>query len=105
MPLEIYNHCPDTLWPAIFTTSGGGPSTGGFELAAGANKSLEVDANWYGRVWARTNCTSSDDAFICQTGSCGVLDCAALAVSQLRRTRKLLTMHHELRPLLPAHHR
>ncbi|CAN8100243.1 unnamed protein product [Discula destructiva] len=80
VPLQIYNNCPDTLWPAIFTTSGGGPTTGGFELAAGANRSLEVASSWYGRVWARTNCTSSGgDDLVCQTGSCGVMDCAAAA--------------------------
>lgn len=88
VPLQIYNRCPDTLWPAIYTASGGGPSTGGFELAAGANRSLEVDSAWNGRVWARTNCTntstdtsSGDGSLVCQTGSCGRLDCSALAVS------------------------
>ncbi|KAJ4416288.1 hypothetical protein N0V82_006818 [Gnomoniopsis sp. IMI 355080] len=80
VPLDIYNKCPGTLWPAIYTTSGGGPSTGGFELAAGANRSLEVSSSWYGRVWARTNCTAGDgDALVCQTGSCGVMDCASAA--------------------------
>lgn len=81
VPLQIYNQCPGTLWPGIYTSSGTGPGTGGFELAAGANKSLEVSSDWNGRVWARTNCTSSDnDALVCQTGSCGQMDCTSLAV-------------------------
>lgn len=83
VPLQIYNNCPDTLWPAIYTASGTGPSTGGFELTAGANKSLEVASDWDGRVWARTNCTSSGDGLLtCQTGSCqGQMDCSSLSVS------------------------
>lgn len=83
VPLDIYNNCPDTLWPAIYTSSGGGPGTGGFELEAGANRSMEVASNWYGRVWARTNCTSSGDGLLdCQTGSCqGALNCTLLSGS------------------------
>lgn len=83
VPLDIYNNCPDTLWPGIYTASGGGPGTGGFELAASANRSLLVSSNWYGRVWARTNCTSSnDDLLECQTGSCqGQLNCTLLSGS------------------------
>lgn len=84
IPLLIYNDCPGTIWPGIFTTSGTGPSTGGFELTAGANKSLEVSTDWYGRIWGRTNCTSSgDDVLTCTTGSCGQMDCAQRSVSLL----------------------
>lgn len=82
VPLDIYNNCPGTLWPAIYTGGGTGPSSGGFELAAGANRSLEVSSDWSGRVWARTNCTSSGDGLLdCQTGTCAKLDCSSLAVS------------------------
>lgn len=86
VPLDIHNNCPDTLWPAIYTSSGGGPGTGGFALAAGANRSMEVATDWYGRVWARTNCTSpaagddDDDGVLnCQTGTCGQMDCTLRA--------------------------
>lgn len=82
VPLLIYNDCPGTIWPGIYTTSGTGPGTGGFELAAGANKSLEVSTDWYGRIWGRTNCTSSgDDSLVCTTGSCGQMDCTQASVS------------------------
>ncbi|KAF3764990.1 Osmotin, thaumatin-like protein [Cryphonectria parasitica EP155] len=83
VPLQIYNKCPDTLWPAIYTASGTGPDTGGFELTAGSNQSLEVSSNWDGRVWARTNCTSSGDGLLdCQTGSCqGQMNCTYLSGS------------------------
>lgn len=84
VPLLIYNDCPGTIWPGIYTTSGTGPGTGGFELAAGANKSLEVSTDWYGRIWGRTNCTSSgDDSLVCTTGSCGQMDCTQASVSLL----------------------
>ncbi|KUI73228.1 Thaumatin-like protein 1a [Cytospora mali] len=78
VPLLIYNDCPGTIWPGIYTTSGTGPGTGGFELAAGANRSLEVSTDWYGRVWGRTNCTSTTDGGLtCTTGSCGQMDCTS----------------------------
>ncbi|KAJ0123220.1 hypothetical protein J7T55_011684 [Diaporthe amygdali] len=76
VPLLITNNCGETIWPGIYTTAGTGPGTGGFELAAGANKSFEVGSDWYGRVWGRTNCTSpSDGVLTCTTGSCGQMDC------------------------------
>lgn len=82
VPLLITNNCADTIWPGIYTTAGTGPGTGGFELAAGANRSLEVGSNWYGRVWGRTNCTSpSDGVLTCTTGSCGQMDCTQASVS------------------------
>lgn len=82
VPLLITNNCADTIWPGIYTTAGTGPGTGGFELAAGANRSLEVGSDWYGRVWGRTNCTSpSDGVLTCTTGSCGQMDCTQASVS------------------------
>lgn len=83
VPLLITNNCADTIWPGIYTTSGTGPGTGGFELAAGANKSFEVGSDWYGRIWGRTNCTSpSDGVLTCTTGSCGQMDCTQASVSR-----------------------
>lgn len=95
VPLLIYNDCPGTIWPGIYTTSGTGPGTGGFELAAGANKSLEVSTDWYGRIWGRTNCTSSgDDSLVCTTGSCGKMDCTQASVS-LTHPRHHINHHFE----------
>lgn len=83
VPLLITNNCADTIWPGIYTTAGTGPGTGGFELAAGANRSLEVGSDWYGRIWGRTNCTSpSEGVLTCTTGSCGQMDCTQAAVSR-----------------------
>lgn len=83
VPLLITNNCADTIWPGIYTTAGTGPGTGGFELAAGANRSLEVGSDWYGRIWGRTNCTSpSDGVLTCTTGSCGQMDCTQASVSR-----------------------
>lgn len=83
VPLLITNNCADTIWPGIYTTAGTGPGTGGFELAAGANRSLEVGSDWYGRIWGRTNCTSpSEGVLTCTTGSCGQMDCTQASVRQ-----------------------
>ena len=91
VPLLIYNDCPGTIWPAIYTTSGTGPGTGGFELVSGANKSLEIPTDWDGRIWGRTNCTSSgDDDLVCTTGSCGLMNCTQAAVSLQFPMRALL---------------
>ena len=32
---------------------------------------LEIPAGWSGRLWARTGCSGSSDAFVCDTGQCG----------------------------------
>lgn len=90
VPLLITNNCGDTIWPGIYTTAGTGPGTGGFELAAGANRSLEVGSDWYGRIWGRTNCTSpSEGVLTCTTGSCGQMDCTQASVSRSHDTERL----------------
>ena len=75
--LIITNQCQDTIWPAINTQAGSGPSSSGFELASGDSRNLTVDTNWNGRVWGRTNCTfDAEGRGSCLTGDCGgVLDC------------------------------
>ncbi|KIL66666.1 hypothetical protein M378DRAFT_23310 [Amanita muscaria Koide BX008] len=71
----VYNGCPFTIWPAIYTGVGAGPSypTG---WAAGAFTSVTFDApdNWTaGRIWARRNC---DANYNCLDGGCvGGLQC------------------------------
>jgi len=89
VPLVIQNLCPETVWPGVGTQAGTGPGTGGFQLAAGASKSLTISADWQGRVWGRTNCTfnaagtgasnlngNNGGGAACSTGDCGgVLDC------------------------------
>lgn len=72
VPLVIRNQCPDTIWPAISTQAGKGPSIGGFQLSAGSTQNLSVDTSWNGRVWGRTNCTfDSRGRGTCGTGDCG----------------------------------
>lgn len=70
IPLKITNQCPDTIWPAILTQHGTGPSTGGFGLDAGDSRNLWVGSTWQGRVWGRTNCTGDGDSASCDTGDC-----------------------------------
>lgn len=88
-PLRITNKCDETLWPGIGTQAGTGAGTGGFELAAGKSRELEVSADWQGRVWGRTNCSFNaagtgasnlnghdGSGAACGTGDCGgVLSC------------------------------
>lgn len=89
VPLIVSNNCPDTIWPGIGTQAGTGPGTGGFELVSGSSNSLQVSADWQGRVWGRTNCSfnvagngpsnlngANGNGAACDTGDCaGVLSC------------------------------
>lgn len=79
-PLIISNKCPETIYPGIGTQAGTGPETQGFQLTPGQSRSLEVSADWQGRVWGRTNCSfnaagtaplSSGTGVACTTGDCG----------------------------------
>lgn len=88
-PLKVTNKCEQTIWPGVGSQQGTGPGTGGFELASGASRDMEVDYNWQGRVWGRTNCTfnlegtrasnlngQDGSGAACKTGDCGgVLNC------------------------------
>ncbi|ODA83309.1 hypothetical protein RJ55_01822 [Drechmeria coniospora] len=76
VPLMVSNKCDTTIWPGVATQSGVGPGTGGFELAAGTNRTLWVSSDWQGRVWGRTNCTVNGNSCACKTGDCfSKLDC------------------------------
>ena len=88
-PLTISNQCSETIWPAIGTQAGTGPSVQGFALASNTWKALTVSADWQGRVWGRTNCSFNaagtgpsvngglnGGGESCVTGDCaGVVDC------------------------------
>ncbi|TKA26598.1 hypothetical protein B0A50_04706 [Salinomyces thailandicus] len=75
-PLMLTNWCPDSVWPAIDSQGGTGPSNTGFELASGDNQTEYVSSDWQGRVWGRTNCTFSGHGggSACTTGDCGGLE-------------------------------
>ncbi|KAI2617120.1 Osmotin, thaumatin-like protein [Hypoxylon sp. NC1633] len=76
IPLIVTNNCGETLWPGIATQNGDPPDLHGFELAPGETKSQAVGPTWQGRIWGRTNCTTSGDTATCLTGDCfGKLDC------------------------------
>ncbi|KAK7276582.1 hypothetical protein RIF29_17725 [Crotalaria pallida] len=67
----ITNNCPFTVWPGTLTGAGKPQlSTTGFELAPKASFSLDAPAGWSGRIWGRTECTSSSGKFTCATGDC-----------------------------------
>lgn len=87
-PLSIVNQCPETIWPAIATQAGTGPSSQGFSLAVGATQNMTVSSDWQGRVWGRTNCSFNQagtgaansgltgGGTACTTGDCGgIISC------------------------------
>lgn len=66
----LVNQTGQTIWPGV--TGNFVPNGGGFELPSGASTTLSVPANWSGRIWARTFCSSdSSGNFTCETGDCG----------------------------------
>lgn len=76
IPLIVTNNCGETLWPGIRTQGGDPPDSHGFELGPGETKRQTVGPTWQGRIWGRTNCTTSGDTATCTTGDCfGKLDC------------------------------
>ncbi|VFQ64699.1 unnamed protein product [Cuscuta campestris] len=68
----IVNNCPYTIWPATLTGGGGSSQAPtGFELAHGASTSFDIPAQWTGRFWARTECSTQTSKFLCATADCG----------------------------------
>ncbi|RAL44493.1 hypothetical protein DM860_011770 [Cuscuta australis] len=68
----IVNNCPYTIWPATLTGGGGSSQAStGFELAHGASTSFDIPAQWTGRFWARTECSTQTGKFLCATADCG----------------------------------
>ncbi|KAH8112930.1 Osmotin, thaumatin-like protein [Phellopilus nigrolimitatus] len=73
----VYNACPFTIWPAIYTdltiaTNVPDQATG-WEAAAFSTVSFYVPDNWKaGRIWGRRNCNFSANAGpnSCATGGC-----------------------------------
>ncbi|KAI0787894.1 Osmotin thaumatin-like protein [Fomes fomentarius] len=82
----VYNQCPFTIWPAIFTGAGNGSSQpNGWEQEAYQAVSFFVPDNWQaGRIWARRNCDFSKGATgpnTCADGGCnGGLVCTGTGV-------------------------
>ncbi|KAJ6589741.1 thaumatin [Mycena capillaripes] len=55
--MTVYNACPFTIWPALFTSAGGRPSQPtGWEAPAFTKVTFNVANDWDGRVWGRRNC-------------------------------------------------
>lgn len=76
IPLIVTNNCREELWPGIATQYGDPPESGGFALSPGKTRNLTVSPDWQGRIWGRTNCTTSGDTATCMTGDCfGKMEC------------------------------
>ncbi|KAI0801783.1 thaumatin-like protein [Irpex lacteus] len=73
----VYNGCPFTIWPALFTDLTAGSATPnqatGWEAGAYTAVSFTVPDNWKsGRIWGRRNCNFDDPspATQCLDGGC-----------------------------------
>ncbi|KAK3643937.1 hypothetical protein LTR56_006762 [Elasticomyces elasticus] len=70
-PILISNWCSETIYPAILSQGGTGPSNTGYTAKPGTNQTVYVSSDWQGRVWARSNCTFGGNGAACTTGDCG----------------------------------
>ncbi|XP_062166820.1 thaumatin-like protein 1b [Alnus glutinosa] len=70
--ITFTNNCQTTVWPGTLTADQKPQlSTTGFELASKASSSVDVQAPWIGRFWARTRCTTdASGKFTCETADC-----------------------------------
>ncbi|KAJ7114533.1 thaumatin-like protein [Mycena crocata] len=56
----VYNACPFTIWPALFTSNGGRPShPTGWVAPSFTKETFTVPNDWNGRIWGRRNCDFS----------------------------------------------
>lgn len=80
--ITIKNSCSQTVWPGVGQVSSSpgkvADEFAGFQLSAGASKTITVPANWVaGRIFGRTGCTGSGSSLQCAVGDCGGLSCAS----------------------------
>nr|ALA44964.1 thaumatin-like protein 2 [Moniliophthora perniciosa] len=72
----VYNACPFTIWPAVFTDLNVGSAVPdvptGWEASAWSVRSFNVPDNWTaGRIWGRKNCDfSKSGPDSCLSGGC-----------------------------------
>ncbi|KAG8734999.1 hypothetical protein FRC10_011088, partial [Ceratobasidium sp. 414] len=73
----VYNACPFTIWPAVFTDLNAGSATPSietsWEAAAHTKRTFTVPDNWKaGRIWGRRNCNfaTNPGPNSCATGGC-----------------------------------
>ncbi|KAF7292759.1 hypothetical protein MIND_01174400 [Mycena indigotica] len=83
--ITVYNACPFTVWPALFTdpnSPGGRPAqVTGWEAGKFTAVTFNVPERWNGRIWGRRNCNfangNTDPNTSCLDGGCnGGLKCA-----------------------------
>ncbi|KAJ6591233.1 thaumatin-like protein [Mycena vulgaris] len=72
--MTVYNACPFTIWPALFTSAGGRPAQAtGWQAASFTPVTFSVPSNWNGRIWARRDCNfaaNGGGANACLDGGC-----------------------------------
>lgn len=79
--ITVYNACPFTVWPAMFTGQGTRPNhPTGWEAPSWSHVDINVPEDWRaGRIWARRNCNFSNGSSgpnTCISGGCnGGFEC------------------------------
>ncbi|KAJ7679283.1 thaumatin-like protein [Mycena polygramma] len=71
--MTVYNACPFTIWPALFTSAGGRPAQAtGWAAASFTKVQFNVPNDWDGRIWGRRNCNFANNAGAnaCLDGGC-----------------------------------
>ncbi|KAJ7846185.1 Osmotin thaumatin-like protein [Mycena leptocephala] len=71
--VTVYNACPFTMWPALFTSAGGRPTQAtGWAAPSFTKVTFTVPSDWNGRIWGRRNCdfSSNPGPNSCLDGGC-----------------------------------
>ncbi|KAJ7846186.1 thaumatin [Mycena leptocephala] len=71
--ITVFNACPFTMWPALFTSAGGRPAQAtGWSAGSFTSVTFSVPTNWNGRIWGRRNCNfaTNPGANSCLDGGC-----------------------------------
>ncbi|KAJ7031717.1 thaumatin-like protein [Mycena alexandri] len=86
--MTVYNACPFTIWPALFTSSGGRPSHAtGWIAPAFSKEVFDLPSDWDGRIWGRRDCdfSSNPGPNSCVTGGCnGVCDINTASLAEFK---------------------
>ncbi len=80
---QTINNCPHPIWVGFQGKSKSNPNyrvpfKGGWLQNPGQKRSFNVPSDLFAsRIWARTNCATTNGRFRCETGDCGPwVECA-----------------------------
>ncbi|KAM0756681.1 Osmotin thaumatin-like protein [Meredithblackwellia eburnea MCA 4105] len=77
--ITVYNGCPFTVWPALYTVAGSTSQSTGWAAEQYTAVTFTTSEDWTGRIWPRRDCDFSSGSTVpsaCLTGGCnGGLQC------------------------------